>query len=172
MNPLTPRSDMPRLTCTARANLLASLGRHAEAVADWDRVVEYNDEPADRVAYRLLHILCLVRTANYERGVAEANDLAAAQSRSNPLAAADFYNFACAFALASTKAAHDERLASADRQRRSTSLADAAIGWLNRAAGLGFFADAKNREHARTDVDLVPLRERADFIKLVGGRSP
>ena len=51
----------------SRANLLMSLGRHAQAVADWDRVMELNDEPADRVTYRLLRILCLVRTANYER---------------------------------------------------------------------------------------------------------
>jgi hypothetical protein len=44
-------------------------------------------------------------------------------------------------ALASAKVGDDERLEPSERRRRSTSLA--AIGWLNRAAGIRFFADAK-----------------------------
>jgi hypothetical protein len=115
----------------------------------------------------------LVRSANYERGVDEAKDLAAAQSQSKKTpVAVDLYNFACAFALASTTAAHDERLEPAERRRRSTNFADDAMHWLKRASGVGFFADAKNRKRARADIDLVPLRGRPDFAKLVGGESP
>jgi hypothetical protein len=29
-----------------------------------------------------------------------------------------------------------------------------------------------HREQSRTDVDLAPLRERAEFVKPVGGKSP
>lgn len=45
------------------------------------------------------------------------------------------------------------------------------MSWLNRAAGLGFFSDAKNREKARADNDLAALRNRADFAKLLAGES-
>ncbi len=153
----------------SRANLLMSLGRHAEAVADWDRILELNDEPADRVTYRLFRVLCLVRTAHYQRGVDELNTLAADLPRSNPPVAADLYNVACALAVASATAAKDERVEPAERLRRSTSFADAAMSCLNRTSGLGFFNDAKNREQARTDVDLAALRNRADFGKLLAG---
>ena len=30
----------------------------------------------------------------------------------------------------------------------------------------------KQRSEARTDIDLAPLRQRADFVKLMGGKSP
>ena len=125
------------------------LGRHAEAIADWDRVVEFNDDPAVSAGYRLLRVLCLVRTAHYQRGVDEANALAAELTRSNPPSAADLYNVACGFALASATAANDGRAETAERLRRSTSFEDAAMSWLNRAADLGFFTDPKNRKQAR-----------------------
>jgi eukaryotic-like serine/threonine-protein kinase len=151
----------------SRANLLMSVGRHAEAIADWDRVVELNDEPAERARYHLSRILCLVYTAHYQRGADEAKVLAAELTRSNPPVAADLYNVACALAVASATAAKDQRVEPAERLRRSTALADAAMSWLNRVAGLGFFSEARNREQARADVDLASLRNRADFTKLL-----
>jgi hypothetical protein len=93
--------------------------------------------------------------------------LAAELTRSNPPVAADLYNVACALAVASAMAAKDQRVEPAERLRRSTALADAAMSWLNRVAGLGFFSEARNREQARADVDLASLRNRADFTKLL-----
>jgi len=43
-----------------RANLLGTLGRHPEAVADRKRVIELNDDPARRAEFRLLHIIALI----------------------------------------------------------------------------------------------------------------
>ena len=155
----------------SRANLYASLGRHAEAVADWDRVIEYNDVPEDRLAYHLSRIMALVRTSDYARGVAEAEELARGQAGSKPLAGADLYNFACVFALASTAAKNDERLKPIEQTRRADSYADSALVWLTRASNAGFFEDPKYCEHALRDADLASLRERDEFQKLVRSKS-
>jgi len=151
----------------SRANLLALLGRHAEAVADWDRVIELNDEPADRTAFRLSRIMALVRTNDYPRGIAEAQDMTRTPAASNALTGGDLYNFACIFGLAAAAARDDNRLDPSERQRLADSYADTALDSLERAAGLGFFIDPKLREHARQDPDLAPLRGRAEFSKLV-----
>jgi tetratricopeptide (TPR) repeat protein len=155
----------------SRANLLATLGRHSDAVKDWDKVVELNDDPADRVSYRLLRILALVRTKDYARGVTEAVAISQAQSDSGKLAAADLYNYGCFFALASVAAEGDERLDPAERRRRAQSYAATSLDWLKRAGGTGFFNDPKNREHAGTDADLRPLRNLPEFRKLLEGGS-
>ena len=156
----------------SRANLLESLGRHTEAVADWDRVVELNDDPADRVVLRLLRSMALVRTRDYIRGVLEAEALARAQPASSRQAGVDLYNFACVFALASAAARVDERLETAERQRRADSYADTALDWLKRAAGSGFFDDPKHRDQARQDRDLASLRDRPEYRNLLPGTSP
>jgi tetratricopeptide (TPR) repeat protein len=153
----------------SRANLFTSLGRHAEAVADWDRVLELNDIPEDRLAYRLSRIMALIRTADYARGVAEAEDLAGLQSASIPMIGADLYNYACVFGLASTAASNDKSLEPAERKGRGDSYAGSALRWLERAAEAGFLNDAKNCEHARSDPDLAPLHGRAEFEKLLRG---
>ena len=155
----------------SRANLYASLGRHAEAVADWDRVIEYNDVPEDRLAYRLSRIMALVKTPDYARGLAEAEELARGQAGSKPLAGADLYNFACVFALASTAAKNDERLEPVEQTHRADSYAGSALVWLSRASNAGFFEDPMYCEHALRDADLASLRERDEFQKLVRSKS-
>src|SRR5581483_230698 len=142
----------------SRANLLGSLGRYGEAVADWDRVIALNDEPADRPAYRLLRALALVKSDGYARGVAEAEELARGHPPSSPPAGADLYNYACLFSRASAAARDDTRLGPAERRRLAESYAGAAMDWLRRTAAVGFFDDPMNREHARGDADLAPLQ--------------
>ena len=148
-----------------------SLGRHAEALADWDRVMELNDEPADRVAYRLFRVLCLVRTAHCQRGVDESN---AAGSGSPPVEPAGRRR-SLQRRLRLRPGIGDGSEGRARRAsralRRSKSFADAAMSWLSRASNVGFFSDTKNREKARADVDLAALRNRADFAELLGGES-
>ncbi len=151
----------------SRANLLALSGRHAEAVADWDRVIELNDEPAERTAFRLSRIMALVRTSGYPRGIAEAQAMARAPAASNPMAGRDLYNFACIFGLAAAAARDDKRLEPSERERLADSYTRAALDSLERAAGMGFFNDPKLRDHARQDPDLAPLRGRPEFSKLV-----
>jgi eukaryotic-like serine/threonine-protein kinase len=80
-----------------RANLLASLGRHSEAVLDLDEVEELSDDPADRVGFRFMRILQLVRTDNYARGVAEVIAVSQAQFDSRADRFADLYTYACIF---------------------------------------------------------------------------
>ncbi len=155
----------------SRANLLPSLGRHSEAVADWDKVLELNDDPADRLSYHLFRILALVRTKDYARGVEEAISVSQEQSGSRKIAAADLYNDACIFALASAAAGNDAHLDPAECRRGALSYADTLLEWLKRAAATGFFDDPKTRDVAANDADLAPLRDRPDFRKLLEGRS-
>jgi tetratricopeptide (TPR) repeat protein len=156
----------------SRANLLTSLGRHAEAVSDWDKVIELNDEPADRITYRLMRILELLRTKDYRRGISEALAVSTQQSDSGKLAGPDLYNYACIFGLASVAAQADDRLDASERRRRARAYADTSLKWLERAVGAGFFDDPKNRDHAARDSDLAPLRDRPEFRKLLRAGSP
>jgi hypothetical protein len=156
----------------SRANLLGSLGRHGEAIADWSRVIELNDEPADRAAYRLSRIMALLRTNDYARGVAGAQELARDQSSKSPPSGADLYNFACVFGLAADAGQNDNRLDAAERKRRHDAYAGSALDWLKRATATGFFDDPKNRDHARQDSDLASLHDNAEFSNLLRVQSP
>jgi serine/threonine-protein kinase len=156
----------------SRANLLGSLGRHGEAVADWDRVIELNDDPADRFAYGFLRVMTMVRTADYSRGIRDVEELLRGRPDPTPLSGEDLYNCACIYGLASAAARDDRRLDAEGRRRLAGSYADAALAWLERASRAGFFADPKNREHARHDGDLASLGDRPEFGKLLGDPSP
>ena len=156
----------------SRANLLGSLGRHREAVADWDRVIELCDDPADRTSYRFHRILTLVRTSDYVRGVREAEEAARGQSDRTPIAGTDLYNYACIFGLAAAAARADRRLDDAERRRLAESYSGTALAWLDRAAKKGFFDEPQNRVHARRDADLAPLRDRPEFRKLLRDDAP
>ncbi len=156
----------------SRANLHASLGRHTEAVADWDKVIELNDDPVNRISCRLMRILELLRTKDYARGVAEALAVSQQQSDSRTLAGADLYNYGCIFALASVAAKADNRLDHAERRRLAQSYANTSLEWLKRASGAGFFSIPSNREHAAQDIDLAALRKRPEFAKLLFGDTP
>ena len=156
----------------SRANLHVSLGRHIEAVADWDKVIELNDDPVYRISCRLMRILELLRTKDYARGVAEALDVSQQQSDSRTLAGADLYNYGCIFALARVAASADSRLDHAERRRLAQSYADTSLEWLKRASGSGFFRIPSNRAHAAQDTDLAAVRSRPEFAKLLFGDTP
>ena len=120
--------------------------RFAEAVPHWDRVIELADEPARR-DYRLRRALARARGNDRARAAAEAEALAA-EPNCPPDA---LYNAACVFSLA-------------DR-------AEKAVALLSRLRDDGYFEKAEQLNNLRTDPDLDPLRQRADFIELTKGRA-
>src|SRR5262245_738418 len=114
-----------------RAVTRSRLGRHAEAVRDWDRAIDLSPE-AERSWLRAERAWPRLEAGQVDQAVADVAEL----TRSSGWAAGQFYNFACVYALASAR--------SADKVKE---YADLAMWFLWKAMGAGF-ADAA---HAAKD---------------------
>lgn len=100
---------------------------------------------------------------DYERGVAEASELAG-DAKVN---AEQFYNLACVLSIASSTASTDNRVSVQQRTAASDRIAKRAVELLDKSRQLGFFAMAEGKSNLKTDVDLDPLRKLPEFKKLV-----
>jgi tetratricopeptide (TPR) repeat protein len=151
-----------------RAYALIPLGRHAEALPDWDRVLEL--ESGDyRNGFRIQRALTLARLHDHARATAEADELA----QPKDVRADNLYYLACVYAVSSVAAGKDAGLPQADRNRLAERHAARAVEMLERAKAFGHFMVRdwdKERdfiEHLKKDTDLDPLRSRDDFQKLL-----
>jgi tetratricopeptide (TPR) repeat protein len=133
-----------------RADALTHLGRHAEAVKDWDRVIALDAGP-NRTRFRLQRALALARLKDHARATAEADDLA----RAKDAPAGALYDLACVFALSTAAAGEDRKLGETYARR--------AVALLRRALARGY----KDIEHLKKDSDLDALRSRDDFQQLL-----
>jgi tetratricopeptide (TPR) repeat protein len=131
-----------------RAMAYSRLHKHAEAAADWDRVIDLS--PGDRRLpfFRAVRATSKLPAGQVAEAVAEVVEL---QKLSN-WNAGQLYDFACVYAVASGKMA--------DKQRE---YADAAVETLVKAVAAGY----KDAAHMKKDSDLDPLRGRDDFRKLL-----
>jgi tetratricopeptide (TPR) repeat protein len=129
-----------------RAETLDALGRHAEAAADWDKVVELSPEQ-QRASFRLLGALSRVRAGQVGRALRAVEELA------KDADADTLYNAACVCALASA-AVREQK----DKHSRR------AVELLRQAVAKGY----KDVDHLKQDDDLSSLRGRDDFRKLLG----
>src|SRR5207302_336342 len=84
-----------------RAQALGQLGRHGEAVADWDEVLRLNTTPVDRSFFRLPRADTRARAGDYRRAMSEAGELAGEKS----LSGVTLYNLACVVALSAASVA-------------------------------------------------------------------
>ena len=137
-----------------RARALTQLKRYAEAVQDWDRVIELDDSE-EKTAWRVERAVTLIRSGDYARGVAEANALAAEKAVTGDM----LYNAACVMSIGSSVVKQDAKL--------QEQYAVRAVELLTLAKGQGFFKDAHNVEQMNKDGDLDPLRQREDYKKLL-----
>jgi tetratricopeptide (TPR) repeat protein len=163
---LEPRHMVARYrvytTHGTRALVHEQLGHYTEAVRDWDRVIELSSEP-DRTTQRAIRSGDLARAGEHGRASAEAKALAETPSVSNEI----LYHLAGVYALADVVARSDERLPSVERAATAERYAAAAIALLSRLKGAGYFQSAERLKELRTDPDLQPLRERAEFQKML-----
>jgi tetratricopeptide (TPR) repeat protein len=147
-----PRDDETRRylrnTHAGRALALAELGRHAEAVKDWDTAIALSPEPAAQERARASRASSLAKLGRLAEAVAEV----AALTRSGEWTDEQFYDFACVYALASGKDA-------ANRE----AYAARAVELLRQAVAKGW----KDAAQMRKDTDLDPLRTREDFRQLL-----
>jgi tetratricopeptide (TPR) repeat protein len=141
-----------------RAEALDKLGRHADAVTDWERTLVLNAEPAREQDMRLGRAQSLARAGEHARAFAEANTLATAQN----LDSDTFYNLACVCAVASAVVKNVDT-PGADATRAAQTYPARAVELLRQAVAKGY----KDSAHMKKDKDLDALRDNEDFKRLV-----
>jgi serine/threonine protein kinase/Tfp pilus assembly protein PilF len=148
----------------SRAQALDTLGRHADAVKDWDRALQLNAVAVQEPAFRFSLARSLARAGEHARAVAEANLLAEPASARSPFPGPALYELACVCAIASGKV-RDAESASADAPRLAGEYAARAVELLRQAVAKGY----KDVARLKKDRDLDAVRDREDFKRLVAG---
>jgi serine/threonine-protein kinase len=154
--------DRTFITHARRAELYEQLNRSADAVEDWNRVVELTEAP-NRWRPRMVRALALARAGEHARVAAEAKAVA-----EDPAVGADgLWGLAIACSR-SVQAAHaDTRLAAAERDALAERYAAQAVGLLRKLEARGTFNDWTKALQLRAEPALQPLRHRPDFQKLL-----
>jgi tetratricopeptide (TPR) repeat protein len=150
----------------ARAQAYESRSRFAEALKDWDRAIELAQGPK-RQTLSLHRAATLVRVGDHLRAAAEAESLAA-----EPDCTPDMrYDIACVFALAHAATLADAALPTTERAQRAEPHARRAVAVLEQLTRDGYFREKEHANNLRTDPDFNSLRQRADFLILLGERT-
>ncbi|MCI0458636.1 MAG: protein kinase [Gemmataceae bacterium] len=145
-----------------RANAHHGLKRYAEAVQDWQRVVELADEP-DRAPYRASLAVALAHAGEHVRATAEARALLEqAQAAGDTL-----YDAARACALSARAVRQDDRLTATARDSRAERYATLGVALLTRLQAAGYFQDRARAGRLEDDPDLESLRAGPEFQKLL-----
>jgi hypothetical protein len=147
----------------ARAQNYQALGRWADAITDWDRVIELTDDAGPRWVRRVLRAMNLASAGEHARAAAEADDLAADQRATGEGA----WGLAIAYARSLRAARSDSRLPSAERDALAKRYALRAVALLRKLQTEGYFKDAGRAKGLRTDEDLKALADRDDFQRLL-----
>jgi tetratricopeptide (TPR) repeat protein len=145
-----------------RARALTRLGRHADALKDWDRALALDTGPT-RNWILIGRAQTLARQGEHRRAVTETNTAVQKVPRSGPL----LCDLARVYSLAAAAATKDPKLAEAERKKLAEGYAAKAMEWLNQAQREGVFKNAAVRHKVKKDADLDALRGRADFQKLL-----
>jgi serine/threonine protein kinase/tetratricopeptide (TPR) repeat protein len=145
-----------------RAETYTALGRHVEALRDWDRACELCD-PAAAPRYQLGRAATRARQGNHAQAVAEAEAVIA----EFPTHGALLYEAARAYALSSPVVRAHSLLPSGDQEELSRRYADQAVALLLRARANGQFSTSASLDDLKTEKDLDTLRPRADFQELL-----
>jgi serine/threonine protein kinase len=137
--------------CWDRANALGQLGKHAEALKDWQRALELDDGTykANIQAFKL--------TAEMEEKIKAAEKSAAGASASLRFEAAQVY----ARALGAAVKATDQSL--------QKQYADRALALLQQVKDAGYFRAADRIEPLKKHPDFEPLRQDARFLDFLKG---
>jgi tetratricopeptide (TPR) repeat protein len=134
-----------------RADALSTLQRHADALKDFDKMVELAPEP-ERALRRSIRAVGRVRAGQVAAAIEETEELA---KNAEPLV---LYNAACVYALASVPTK-----ANPISPKQQAKYAERAIALLRQVVAKGYH----NVYEMKNDDDLKPLRQRDDFQKLL-----
>jgi tetratricopeptide (TPR) repeat protein len=139
------------VNCWDQAVALGALGRHAEALANWDQAIPVADPP-NHALLRLYRAWTLARLKDHARATAEAGALVQGNKNISP---DTLHNVACIYAISAAAVREDPARASAYAAR--------AVALLRQAIQKGYTDLASLKQ----DKDLDLLRQRADFQKLL-----
>jgi tetratricopeptide (TPR) repeat protein len=142
------------------ADALVQLNRPAESLAHWKRLLELDNGP-NRDVNRLRYALALVQTGDHAAAAAEAEMLA------NKGSGEMLFNIACVYSFCCRTVRGDSKIPPADREKLAEHYAVQAIDALRKAAGAGLFKAPAYKEHLRKDIELMPIRARAEFQDLL-----
>jgi tetratricopeptide (TPR) repeat protein len=147
-DPLFPKARQALFVGHAfRAQSLADLGRHGEALPDWDKAVDLAP-PTDRNSIRAVRVKSRIRADKVDEAVAEVAELAKFEG----IPAGILYDFAAVYALASAK-----------DKAKTDDYGQRAVALLRQAVQGGF----KDVTRLKKDPDLDALRPREDFQMLL-----
>jgi tetratricopeptide (TPR) repeat protein len=158
-DPSTANAASQMSMYVTRAEILGSLGRHVEAIADLDRLIAQTDGEAKN-EFRLLRACALARAGNHAGAAAEEKAVATAPTVNE---GAQQYNLACVDSLISAAIRRDVTLSDAQRQAMAAQHVAASVAHLERSRQAGFFRDMRNVMHMGSDPDLDPLRAEPMF---------
>jgi tetratricopeptide (TPR) repeat protein len=146
------------IACWGQALALGRLGRHAEALADWERALQVAAVPV-RSLLRLYRALTLARLKDHARATAEADAVVRVAKN---VSGDTFHNAACVYALSVA--------AVQEHPPQAAAYAARAVALLRQAIQKGY----TTRERLEHDKDLDPLRQHPDFQKLLSqlGKKP
>ena len=133
-----------------RAPALDRLGRHAEALSDWDQAIELDADPG-RNGSRMGRAASLVRSGQVVQGVAAAESVL----QDPKLSDGALYDGAGVFSLASAATRKDAK--------KSDAYAARAVLLLRQAFSRGY----KGVADVNKDTALEPIRDREDFRQLL-----
>jgi tetratricopeptide (TPR) repeat protein len=145
-----------------RARALTRLGRHQEALKDWDLALA-QDQGSGNTWLQIGKSWTLAHQGEHSRAAAAAS-AGAANAAHLPY---HFYELACVYSLAAGAASKDKKLAEAERKKQAAAYAARAMEWLRKAHRDGLFKTPALRKKLKNDTDLDALRKRADFQKLL-----
>jgi tetratricopeptide (TPR) repeat protein len=140
-----------------RALALDQLGRHVEAVADWEQAIALNDEKPRDGEYRCGRAASLARAGQLAEATAAVEEILKPGNAANGV----LYDAACVYALAAAQAAKQARPNTSSL--RAEQYARRAVALLRQAMQTGY----QNVAHMKKDADLDALRDRADFKLLL-----
>src|SRR5262249_2290599 len=144
------------------AKALTDLQRPREALADWDRAIAL-EAAGQRGRLMLERAATLAQLGEHARATREAAKLAA----NSPKAPAAAFKAACLRARAVRAVRRLGTLPEAEQDRLAEAYAVAAVALLRQCHDAGFFRTRAGREQLESDRTLAPLRERADFARLL-----
>jgi hypothetical protein len=140
------------------------LGRHAEAVQDWERALEF-DEGSSRDVLRLARATSLARLGEHVRATVEAKALAEDPQVSGEA----LCDLAIVYSLSVEAAHRDAGLTKAESEQYADRYAARAVELLAKAETIGSFKNPALVQYVKKHPDLVPISIRDDFKKWLAG---
>jgi hypothetical protein len=152
----------------ARALAYLALKRDAEAANDWERALQLTLPLEQEKGWFDYRDLCQ-KAVSLARAGAHALAAAGAQALATRtgMGKDDLYQVAAAWALCVPAVRNDTKLATAEQEQLAGQYATQAVALLRELQRQGYFEEPHRAEALKTDEDLRPLRDRADFQKLL-----